>query len=320
MGKKFENGTAEKMPVVPDKRDYAFTSGRTVPVPVELFDKLLPELTSSEIKSLLYISRRTLGFRKLKDRISNKQFTSGLLKRDGTRLDYGAGISERRLAHTLKGLRKKHLIRTKHETDYRGGNLPTRYVLNFSPEATAKLESTLIIKKEPVKIGDDMTSSTPPAAPATSPSDMAANRGAEAGSDHNIKDPNKDIKEKKKPTSPPANAGAPLTKEQLSKVVGYWNKNKGSKMAPVENLHSDRVKQLQRIAANYSMELIEKAIDNAGNSSFLNGHNERGWVAGFDFIIRDESTFVKVLEGNYSGAKTNKTKVTPARGKYDGYK
>src|SRR2546423_9842309 len=42
-------------------------------VPDEVFDRLLPELTGAELKVLLYIIRRTFGFKKDADSISLAQ-------------------------------------------------------------------------------------------------------------------------------------------------------------------------------------------------------------------------------------------------------
>jgi hypothetical protein len=44
-----------------------YTSPNYTPVPDELFDEQLPDLSGAELKLLLYIIRRTFGFKKESD-------------------------------------------------------------------------------------------------------------------------------------------------------------------------------------------------------------------------------------------------------------
>ena len=47
-----------------------FRSPRYTQVPDEVFDELMPRLSGAELKVLLYIIRRTFGFKKERDNIS----------------------------------------------------------------------------------------------------------------------------------------------------------------------------------------------------------------------------------------------------------
>src|SRR5215207_9360313 len=60
-----------------------FTRPNYTIVPDELFDRLLHQLSGAELKVLLYIIRRTFGFKKDSDRISLKQMAEGIRTRDG---------------------------------------------------------------------------------------------------------------------------------------------------------------------------------------------------------------------------------------------
>src|SRR5690348_16780533 len=64
------------------------------PVPDGFFDILLPILTDIEIRVLLYIIRRTYGFKKPADQVSLSQIVHGITTRDGRQLDSGAGVSK----------------------------------------------------------------------------------------------------------------------------------------------------------------------------------------------------------------------------------
>lgn len=73
-----------------------FEPANTTPVPDVLFDELLSELSEAELKVLLYIIRRTAGFKKQTDAISLTQFQKGIRKRaTGEILDKGCGVKDR---------------------------------------------------------------------------------------------------------------------------------------------------------------------------------------------------------------------------------
>ena len=84
-----------------------FTSPHTTPIPDEFFDVLLAEIDNlAELKVVLYVLRRTLGFGKLVDRISHSQFARGIKTTRGfteVQLDRGTGLS---LPSVRAGLRK----------------------------------------------------------------------------------------------------------------------------------------------------------------------------------------------------------------------
>lgn len=94
-------------------KDFVFAGFRYptyTQVPDEVFDVLMPDLTEAEIKCLLYIVRRTFGFRKDSDAIATKQFIDGIITRDGRQLDRGTGLSSKGVWSGLKGLEAKGII------------------------------------------------------------------------------------------------------------------------------------------------------------------------------------------------------------------
>jgi hypothetical protein len=63
--------TSHYMPKRDEKLQFnGFRSPTTTPVPDEVFDDLIADLTGAELKVLLYICRRTFGFKKDRDSIS----------------------------------------------------------------------------------------------------------------------------------------------------------------------------------------------------------------------------------------------------------
>jgi hypothetical protein len=74
------------------------------PVPDELFDEQLPDLSGAELKVLLYIIRRTFGFKKESDNISLNQLLHGITTREDVVLDRGTGLSKKTLLDTIRNL------------------------------------------------------------------------------------------------------------------------------------------------------------------------------------------------------------------------
>ena len=117
-------------------------------VPDELFDELLPLLTGSELKVLLYIIRRTFGFKKDSDTISLGQMLNGITTRDGRTLDSGAGVSKPALLQALRGLQGKNVIVVERSMSEERGHEPTRYSLNVRGQDPLGKENSLPLVKE----------------------------------------------------------------------------------------------------------------------------------------------------------------------------
>src|SRR5438128_1373515 len=90
------------------------TSPNTTQVPDQYLDELLPILSGAELKVLLYITRRTFGFKKDSDNISINQLIHGIRTRDGRTLDKGTGLSRDSVTRALKSLADKGIIRSIH--------------------------------------------------------------------------------------------------------------------------------------------------------------------------------------------------------------
>ncbi len=67
----------------------------------------------------------------------------------------------------------------------------------------------------------------------------------------------------------------------------------------VRSLSEARKKAIKARLKTYSMDDFRTVFENAENSSFLKGKNDRNWSANFDWLIADKN-MAKVLEGNYA--------------------
>jgi hypothetical protein len=108
-----------------------FVLPTTTPVPDQLFDELLDHLTGAEIKVLLYIIRRTYGFKKDQDNISLSQLIHGIKTRDGRVLDKGTGLAKSTVVAALRGLQEQNIIVAVRNRSRQNGDEPTTYALNI---------------------------------------------------------------------------------------------------------------------------------------------------------------------------------------------
>jgi hypothetical protein len=115
-----------------------FLSPNTTPIPDQLFDELLPVLGGAELKVLLYICRRTFGFKKESDNISLNQMLRGIVRKDGTKLDAGVGLSKPTLLRALKSLVAKQIVIAERRESAKKGNEATNYRLNVLPAPLGK--------------------------------------------------------------------------------------------------------------------------------------------------------------------------------------
>jgi len=126
--------------------DYARFEGIPSPngtiVPDIVLDWILPDLSNAEVRVLLYIIRRTLGFKKDDDAISIDQICNGLVTNEirddeGTvvkpaqRLDRGTGLGRSTALNATRALREKNLIVAHEQFDPKYGQRPTRYALKL---------------------------------------------------------------------------------------------------------------------------------------------------------------------------------------------
>jgi phage replication O-like protein O len=118
-------------------------------VPDELFDELLADLSGAELKVLLYIIRRTFGFKKGSDRISKAQLEKGIQRADGTILDRGTGLSRRAIRLAVDSLIDQGiLLKYSYESAERGFEA-TEYALHMATNgSTPWVHSTQALGKK----------------------------------------------------------------------------------------------------------------------------------------------------------------------------
>ena len=81
----------------------------------------------------------------------------------------------------------------------------------------------------------------------------------------------------------------------------------------VRSLSAARKKAIKARLNTYSLEDFKTVFENAENSSFLKGSNDRNWSANFDWLIADKN-MAKVLEGNYADKPRKYSRKEPVPG------
>jgi hypothetical protein len=131
-----------------------WSSPNFTPVPDELFDSVMADLSGSQLKVLLYIMRRTFGFKKERDAISFRQFRDGIRRRDGTALDRGCGVkSYGQINDALQALEARGYIVSYKDVTQQGDKATTLYRLRFAGESPhlvvlLKSEDGVLLKSE----------------------------------------------------------------------------------------------------------------------------------------------------------------------------
>ena len=85
-------------------------------------------------------------------------------------------------------------------------------------------------------------------------------------------------------------------------IVKYWNKFVKEHTLLHKVVHITEKRQIwlkQRYIKRHFRENIMLAIDKIANSKFLLGKVEKNFTVEFNFLIKDEENYIKILEGHY---------------------
>lgn len=64
--------------------------------------------------------------------------------------------------------------------------------------------------------------------------------------------------------------------------------------------------KIRKLGQQYSLEEIREVFEKANKSKFLQGSNDRGWSATFDWIVTPDN-FEKIRDGNYDNSESQKS-------------
>lgn len=84
-------------------------------------------------------------------------------------------------------------------------------------------------------------------------------------------------------------------------------------LPPAKMLSKTRIPKLRARLDEHGLDGWRQALTNIERSSFLCGEQEgRAWKASFDFLLQ-QSSFLKVLEGQYGNGRVRKPQISPER-------
>ena len=88
-------------------------------------------------------------------------------------------------------------------------------------------------------------------------------------------------------------------REYCNNVAKYFNEQmQGKQVKKISKLNKERISRILARTKEYGKEAVAQVIVKTANSNFLNGDNNRGFLASFDWIFRP-TIFPKIYEGNY---------------------
>lgn len=126
------NKKAKKKPTIIKFENFAgFEYPKMTDVPDQIFDEFLPKFTGAELKVILYICRKTFGWKKDSDDIALSQLLHGVKTGEGKIVDRGTGLSKPTLLEALRALEKNRLIIRERKNSPEKGNEATNFKLNL---------------------------------------------------------------------------------------------------------------------------------------------------------------------------------------------
>jgi len=133
-----------------------FDAPSYTPVPDAVFDVLLKRLGNAELKVLMYVIRRTFGFKKGSDRISKSQLENGIITRGGKILDEGTGLSRRAIRISVQSLVDKQILLKRSWSSPEKGFETAEYALNVKGSDPWVLSTQAMGTKVPKGLGREV--------------------------------------------------------------------------------------------------------------------------------------------------------------------
>jgi hypothetical protein len=87
-----------------------------------------------------------------------------------------------------------------------------------------------------------------------------------------------------------------------TRFMQIWNDHSGRlpKIRELTKKRADKLRARVRGKPTFQEEFAE-AVQKAAKTPFLLGENDHGWSADFDWMIKDDTNYIRVLEGKYDG-------------------
>ena len=107
----------------------------------------------------------------------------------------------------------------------------------------------------------------------------------------------------------------PVRPADVQRIIESWNSLGLNKVKAI-NPDTSRYAMLRKRLKDYGVDTIVEGVDKIRNSSFLQGHNNKGWTVTFDWFIKPDN-FQKVIDGNYDDRKGGANHGTDRKDAFD---
>lgn len=122
-----------------------------------------------------------------------------------------------------------------------------------------------------------------------------------------VKESKEDIESSLRSDSPSSDGQTTNKKDEKEEInflgfMDFFNRTIQEHKAVIATITDMTKKRREAVGARsrkYGKESLEKVVVLAATSAFLNGENDKSWVADFNWLFKPNN-FVKVLEGNYN--------------------
>jgi len=95
--------------------------------------------------------------------------------------------------------------------------------------------------------------------------------------------------------------------DEFMKTWNVETSDSFSKIVKLSNSRLDKIRTRLKEDKDFLVH-FKIACQKASQNSFLSGNNERNWRLSFDFLIENDTNYLKILEDRYTGKLTNKEK------------
>ena len=115
---------------------------------------------------------------------------------------------------------------------------------------------------------------------------------------------------------PPLNKELDTTKPTPQEIFAFWNETCPIKIRALNKSRINKIKV--RLLESEFFNNWKVIFCKIPKSSFLCGDSDQGWKADFDWIIANDTNYMKVLEGKYDGNGNNRKTISAGGRKHQG--
>jgi len=203
-------------------------------------------------------------------------------------------VGKSTLSYILKSFEKFGVLERKTRKREDGSNTSNEYIINIidvNISDFTKFKQSLRHKKDNHSSETELPTTVPKVNYPSSESELAPSSESELAILTTIYEPSIEPSDKEK------------DKKEIPTILELWNNlAKKLNLNKVSKITSKRKSKLiTRLKENENfLEDFKAALENIKQSNFLQGKNNRNWKVDFDWLIANDTNFIKVLEGKYT--------------------